>query len=107
MSRKRRQEQGEAADAAAARAMTRLLNSGGRRRGPPDRDMTTAQAAAVRRPECAAGPGDLAEAARLLGDLGEAAKAAVTRAGGAAGTGGVVPLQVTCVLLSGYECLPR
>ncbi|CAM9450282.1 unnamed protein product [Ectocarpus sp. 13 AM-2016] len=97
VSRKRRQEQGEAADAAAARAMTRLLNSGGRRRrgGAPDRDVTTAQAAAIRRPECAASPGNLAEAARLLGDLGEAATAAVTGAGGAAGTDGVVvPSQV-------------
>ncbi|CAM9972152.1 unnamed protein product [Ectocarpus sp. 8 AP-2014] len=106
VSRKRRQEQGEAADAAAARAMTRLLNSGGRRRrrrlggspdreGPPDTDVTNAQAAAIRRPECAASPGDLAAAARLLGDLGEAATAAVTGAGGAAGTDGVVvPSQV-------------
>ncbi|CAN0087054.1 unnamed protein product, partial [Ectocarpus sp. 4 AP-2014] len=56
------------------------------------------EAAAIRRPECAPSPGDLAEAARLLGHLGEAATAAVTGAGGAAGTDGVVvPSQVRCL----------
>ncbi|CAM9603134.1 unnamed protein product [Ectocarpus sp. 12 AP-2014] len=53
------------------------------------------EAAAIRRPECAASPGNLAEAARLLGDLGEAATVAVTGAGDAIGTDGVVvPSQV-------------
>eukprot|EP00903_Cladosiphon_okamuranus_P010619 g10042.t1 len=71
VSRKRRSEQVEAADAVAARMMARLLTGQGRRR-----EVTPAQAAVIRRPEAAASPGDLADAARLLGNLGTAAVAA-------------------------------
>lgn len=88
LSRQRRAEQRAAADAAAARAMTRLLKKG---RGPRD-EVTLAHAAAVRRPESAGSVEELAEAARLLGDLGAAAAAAAAEEeeeeiGGPAGIG--------------------
>lgn len=106
VSRQRRREQEEAADAAAARAMTRLLKK--RRQCPPPNissnsakaaraiageageaesataaaevTVTPAQAAAIRRPESAASANDLAEAARLLGDLGAVAVAVTVSA---------------------------
>lgn len=66
----------------ASRMMTRLLTGQGRRR-----EVTPAQAAVIRRPEVAASPGDLADAARLLGDLGAAAVATeAVEPGKAAGT---------------------
>lgn len=57
--------------------MTRLLTGQG-----PGRVVTPAQAAVIRRPETAASPGDLADAARLLGDLGAAAVTAAVEQGG-------------------------
>lgn len=74
VSSQRRVEQVLAADAAAARTMTRLLT-----RQRSRRVVTPAQAAAVRRPETAVSAGDLADAARLLGDLGAAAALATEK----------------------------
>lgn len=53
--------------------MTRLLTG-----QVPRREVTPALAAAVRRPETVASAGDLADAARLLGDLGAVAVATET-----------------------------
>lgn len=99
MSNTRRQEQSEAADAAAARAMSRLLDNreGCRERGqgaekPPSADVT----AAVRRPESAASASDLVEAARLLGDLGEAAVAVSRRGHGGGVHMGDLRSEVGC-----------
>eukprot|EP00752_Nemacystus_decipiens_P002571 g2409.t1 len=99
VSRHRRVEQGVAAAAAAARAMTRLLTG----QGPP-RVVTPAQATAIRRPETAVSPRDLAEAARLLGDLGVAAMATAAGESGRA-TGTDTPAFATNVadLRSGVE----
>lgn len=72
-----------AADAAAARAMTRLLAGHG-----PRGVVTPTQAAVSRLPETAASAGDLADAARLLGDLGAVAVATeAVGPGRAVGTG--------------------
>lgn len=81
VSRQKRQEQEAAADAAAARAMTKLLS---RRQCPPNSraaveaavTVTPAQAATIRRPESVASSEELAQAARLLGDLGAVAVSA-------------------------------
>lgn len=70
----RREEQSVAALDVAARAMSRLLEG---------RDVTTSQASAVRRPESAGSPADLAEGARLLGELEEAVMARVSTTGDA------------------------
>ena len=59
--------------------MTRLLARQG-----PRRVVSPSQAAVIRRPETAASPGDLAAAARLLGDLGAAAIATVALESGKA-----------------------
>lgn len=67
VSRSRRKEQDAAALNAVAMAMSRVLDQAGRRR-----NVTPMQASAVRSPETTASADELAEGARLLGELEEA-----------------------------------